>query len=341
MPTFFNSTQFNIAGTETFRLGSRQVLGLWGSNLQNVPKKLRQLYVPKDGYKFVQTDQAGAEALIVAYLCKPGNYRNLFLHGINPHVFTALHIFKDRWKQHIPLADLAAALNAPIPDLPKLAAWKNISKIIKSSDDWQPSERYYFMSKKAGHAHNYDMKAPTFVLDMLKESEGAIVMSADEGNEVLASRAKLFKEIDMWHYGVQELFLSAKNGAPVIMRNLFGYPREFGGEAKDKTFKEAYAFVPQSTVGTITNIAFTKMQEYIEQNGIKWDMLNNCHDSMLTQCPIEEEMECARIQKLFMEQELTAPKGEKFRMKSETQSGFNWAPAKEGKNPNGLRTLAL
>lgn len=334
-----------------------------------MPKKLRALYQPKPGYKFVQTDQAGAEALIVAYLCKPGNYRQLFLNGINPHVFTAAHIFKDRWKEHIPVASLAKVLSTPIPEIPALPEWKSVTKIIKSSDDWEPKMRYYFMGKKVGHAGNYDMRGPTFALDTLKESEGAIVLDIEEANRLLEDRRRLFPEIPMWHYSIQELWSHYK-GQPITLRNLFGFPRQFNDTPSDKTFKEAYAFIPQSTVGTITNIAYTLMQTYIElcdmisKNGRmehklsidhpviqaielfgwqkkQWDMLNNCHDSYLTQAPDDEAELCGRVQKFFIEQELTAPRGEKFRMKSETQWGFNWAPYKADKNPQGLQVLAL
>ena len=73
------STYYNVSGTKTFRLASKAIFGIYGTNLQNWEKSLRKLIIPDDGYKFVQVDQSGAEALVVAYLCKHGNFRDLFL----------------------------------------------------------------------------------------------------------------------------------------------------------------------------------------------------------------------------------------------------------------------
>ena len=40
-----DATQWYIAGTRTFRLGSRKVLGTWGGNLQNIEKSMREIYI--------------------------------------------------------------------------------------------------------------------------------------------------------------------------------------------------------------------------------------------------------------------------------------------------------
>ena len=51
---------------------------------------MMEIYGPKPGNIFVQPDQAGAEALVVAYLCPPGQFRSLFLNGIKPHTLMQL-----------------------------------------------------------------------------------------------------------------------------------------------------------------------------------------------------------------------------------------------------------
>src|ERR1017187_6230228 len=94
-----NSTTYKIAGTTTFRLSSSKILGKCGANLQNVEKSMRQMYIPDKGKIFVQVDQSGAEALIVSYLCEKGNFRELFLNNVKPHVFVALHVFAAIWQQ--------------------------------------------------------------------------------------------------------------------------------------------------------------------------------------------------------------------------------------------------
>ena len=102
--------------------------------------------------------------------------------------------------------------------------------------------------------------------------------------------------------------------------------------------------MPQSTVGMITRIAVTQMQEFIETTGVHWDILQDNHDSYLVQCPVEESEQCQKIMKQFIEPELTSPRGEKFKMKSEGASGFNWAPfdpKHPEKNPRGLKEVSI
>ena len=43
-----NSCTYVVAGTDTFRLGSRKILGKWGNNMQNIEKSLRKIYIPDD-----------------------------------------------------------------------------------------------------------------------------------------------------------------------------------------------------------------------------------------------------------------------------------------------------
>lgn len=69
-----SSCTYKISGTKTFRLSSSKILGHWGENLQNKEKGMRVMYIPDDGKIFVQVDQSGAEALIVAYLCRNANF---------------------------------------------------------------------------------------------------------------------------------------------------------------------------------------------------------------------------------------------------------------------------
>src|SRR5690242_10436940 len=92
-----NTTQYKIAGTKTFRLSSSKALRRWGGNLQNIEKSMREIYEPDPGKIFVQVDQSGAEALITAYCCEDGQYRELFKNGIKPHSYLGMHLFKDVW----------------------------------------------------------------------------------------------------------------------------------------------------------------------------------------------------------------------------------------------------
>lgn len=340
-----NSTAYIIAGPKTFRLASRKILGRWGGNLQNIEKGQRIIYVPDKGMKFVQVDQAGAEALVMAYCCKKGNYRRLFELGIKVHTFVAMHVFEKVWAKKMLEARLisdVADMNVremcemPIEDLPSHPMWNPLSRLIKSSDDWSLSERYYFMAKQICHSSNYGIGPYMFRMNTLDKSGGKVVIEEVEAKRLLGTYHNLFPEIQGYHRWVQECVEQNH-----MLYNLHGHPYTITHyEILDTHWKELYSWVPQSTVGEITNIAYSRMYEYIKMFNKSWDILANTHDSYLLQCPDNEIVECAKKAKEFIEQWFMSPiDGVRFQMKSEAQSGGNWSPFKQDKNPDGLQEI--
>jgi DNA polymerase I-like protein with 3'-5' exonuclease and polymerase domains len=343
-----DSTSWVISGTKTFRLGSRKILHKFGGNLQNIEKSMREIYIPDDGKIFVQTDQSGAEALIVAYLCEAGSFRQLFLHGVKPHVYVALHVFKDVWKKKmkekgitgdVPL-DIDAICKTPIQALKSNPYWRDLDLLIKDSDNWSLAERYYYLAKQTCHSSNYGIEPPTFRMNILEKSGGKIVISKEDSEHFLRTYHGLFPEIQDWHRRMRSQVEKTR-----MLYNLHGHPYTITSHVILETgWKELFAWVPQSTVGMITNIAYAKMQSFIERNKLSWDLLTNCNDSYLLQCPMAEVQECALKAKEFMEQEFESPVDSvKFRMRSETQAGMNWAPAKieQKKNLMGLKEIKV
>jgi DNA polymerase I-like protein with 3'-5' exonuclease and polymerase domains len=341
-----NSCTYKIPGTKTFRLSSAKILGQWGSNLQNIEKIIRVIYVPDQGKIFVQCDQSGAEALIVAYLCKNANFRKLFTNGIKPHVYVAIHTFKEVWKKKLhehsipisPTFDIEEYINSPIEKLKSLEDWHSLDLIIKDSDNWPLTERYYYLAKQTCHSSNYGITAPTFRMNVLEKSGGKIVISKDDAVKFIETYDRLFPEIREWHNEVRRQIEMTS-----MLFNLHGHPYTITmpvGNILESSWKEFYAWIPQSSVGEITNIAYYNLQDYIVNNNKQWDLLANTHDSYLCQCPVGEEKECATIMKRFLNQSFISPvDGAEFSMKSESQAGFNWSPAKKDYNQEGLREV--
>ena len=339
-----NSCTYKIAGTKTFRLSSSKILGKWGGNLQNVEKSLRCIYIPDPGKIFVQVDQSGAEALIVSYCCRDGNYRSLFKNNIKPHSYISMHLFKDVWPRKMREFGVGGddfyieeLIETPIPELKKNPYWASLDKLIKASDNWSLTERYYYLGKQTEHSSNYDIKAPTFRMNILEKSGGKIVITLEDAEYFLNVKHSLFPEIkEDFHANVRKQAEQTR-----MLFNLHGHPYTITNyEIQDSDWKELYAIIPQSTVGEITNIAYCRMQRFIEETNVAWDLLANTHDSYLLQCPIEEELQCALKAVEFMEQELVSPyDGTKFNMRAEAQAGFNWSPAHKDKNPDGLRAV--
>jgi hypothetical protein len=343
---------YNPAGTDTFRLGSRAVFRYkrgtesdkkgYGSNGQNWDKDQRDLVVADFGKKLGQVDQSGAEALIVSYLCRNGKFRELFLYGVKPHVFVGLHVFKDQWKKRVRNSNVIDELCLLRPSaLGQHPAFKEVKDLISDSDNWAAHERFYFIAKMICHAFNYGMKGKTFQTNVLEKSEGAIVLELKICEIFYKLYHGLFPEIQLWHYDIRQTVTNTR-----VLTNLFGEPRHFVAPLGDDLWRAAYAFIGQSTVGEITNYAITEMQEEVDNNlhrDIGFEMLQNNHDSGLFQFndnPVAEMEACKRFS-VKLNRELVSPRGEKFRMKSECQTGYNWRPFKKEYNERGLQGFKL
>ena len=369
-----NTTEYQLAGPKTFRRASRMLFGWQGSNLQNQTKYLRSMY-ESDGYDsndnkmtvklrywletgdlslfteeelstvrvFLQTDQSGAEALIVAYDCDAGDYRKLFIFKIKPHTYVALKLFPSQWKAEalahnlsIGDSDIDELYNTSIENLSKNPAWKELSLLISLSDNWSAEKRYYYLAKQTVHSANYDIQAPRFRMNILEKSEGVIVISMEQAEYFLDTYRSLFPEIPRRNQRVQQQV--EQTG---IIYNQFGFPfRVTNYNMGNEDMKKLYAWGPQSTIGEITRIAVSRFQEWIESNSAPFDILVDCHDSYLVQCPLQYVKLCKEKMEEFMNQKLKSfIDGTEYRMRSETNVGFNWGTRKKGVNDLGLDKL--
>jgi hypothetical protein len=192
---------------------------------------------------------------------------------------------------------------------------------------------------------NYDMRGNTFVTSILEETDGLVNISPKTGDRFLELHHANHPEIRRdFHNGV----VGEASANNCIIRNLFGYPIEFTGFWNDKTFREMYAAKPQSTVGCITNLAITEIMEDIFYDRIphkEWglDILQNGHDSILFQFWDDPaiEREVVIYIKPHIEREMISKYGEKFKMKSEVGTGWNWSGYDETDNPRGLKEYAF
>jgi hypothetical protein len=358
------STIYKITGTKIFRLGSAKILRQFGENVQNKDKSIRHLYL-SDGWKkdaqtiekllhylstndlsiftleeletikiLLQVDESGADALIVAFLCRAGKFRDLFIHGVKPHVYVAINIFGNQLHARSDGLGIDKLIGLSPKELKAHPNFKLADKFVKSTDDWIASERYYYIAKMICHAANYDMRGPTFALNVLQKSEGAIRLSVEQAKGYLEAYHNTFPEIRQWHNEIQTM-LNKQNS---VLFNLFNEPREFNGIWGDELFREAYAFIPASTVGQIINKAKTKIQSLIESEDLTGvDLLQNGHDSCLAQTLIGQEHYISSVMQEFINVKLRNFKGEEFSMKSEAQRGFNWGPAKKDKEGNIIK----
>ena len=303
------TTGIKIAGTKSFRLSCSKLLGIYGVNLQNPPEGLLRCIKPRSSLNtFCQVDQSGAESLVVAYESEAGLYRRLAEEGVKPHVYVALHLFIDKFRASHPRDRYWKKDPAELKSLPE---WKDLLKQIKNSG------APYKLGKMTNHARSYKMKWPTFQLSVLTQSEGKLALSNAESKDFLQIWDELFPEVLAWQDKTEATVLETRR-----LVNLFGYPRDFFGKMNDSLIREAISWVPQSSVGVITHIAYRKAWDTFPSS---WKLLGQKHDSFLCECPITDSPDCCKAMSKCIELDLTSTTGNKFKMKSEASTGLNLA----------------
>lgn len=84
---------FDPSGTRTGRLASRANIYGSGTNLQNIPPKLRRMFVADPGKVFFYVDLSQAEARVVAWLARCESLIELFTSGRDIHKENAIRFF--------------------------------------------------------------------------------------------------------------------------------------------------------------------------------------------------------------------------------------------------------
>lgn len=322
-------TDYKVAGTDSYRLSSRQLFG-FGLNAQNMESSALSMVSIEHTHPdwvFVQPDQSGAEALIVAYLAKPGRYRRLFQCGIKPHNYICAHIFAERFNSQ----KFFGAEPETLVDNPE---WSAVVKAIALSA--QNGGREYDLSKRVMHGWSYMMGANTFLSNLLVETDGELAMTKEEAEIFLSTPAKLFPEVVEWQ---QEVYIEAVTKR--VLYNLLGYPLTCMKKPSSSYQRELVSVIPQSTVGCITHAGIKTVWDLARKEKLPWYILSNKHDSFMVMCPASEARECAKVSSNAMKLTLTGRDGVQFQMKSEVQVGRNWGKYHPEKNPQGMKEIKV
>lgn len=139
------------------------------------------------------------------------------------------------------------------------------------------------LGKKSGHGANYSMGVQTFVESCLKELD--LVITDEFGRRVLEAYHTLFPGIRLWHEEIRQQVRTFRK-----LENPFGRVRFFYGRMEDKTYREAYAYRPQSTVPDITNFLILKLARMRELGDLDFHFHLQCHDSVTVSCANEGEV---------------------------------------------------
>jgi DNA polymerase-1 len=294
-------TSFNIAGTTTFRLASSlSDFGGTGTNLQNIERRLRRVFIPDEGFKFANIDLEQADARNVGAIIA-----TLF------HEYTFLDACESG-DLHTQVCKLAW-YELPWTGEPKRD--REIADQIAYRD-----LTYRDLSKKLGHGTNYYGKPVTMSRHTKLPQD--IIKSF---------QSKYFGAfpIARWHDWVRAEL--AKNGT---LTTLYGRRRHFFGRRNDdSTLREAIAYCPQSMTADQINIAMLNIWRHTPPSDVH--LLIQVHDSILLQYRESKEAELLPLIKSLMGAPLRLPNERIFDVPHEIKVGWNWADATPD-NPQGL-----
>ena len=265
-------TSYQIVGTETGRTSTKvlkppvrpEPIGLAFQTLtthSELGADILSMFIPDPGYVYLECDFSQAEARVVDLLAE--DYEGLEEYGkIDKHLKTARII-------------LGLA-----PDYP-------LSK--------KSPER--ILGKTTRHAGSYDMG----------KNRAMVTINTDAkkyGVDIRVSEWRAGQYLERFHEAnprIRSVFhVEVQNGLARggrTLTNPFGRKRIFGGRWGDRLFKEAYAFIPQSTVGDALKRAMLHVKQEIPDARIVMEK----HDSMGLLVPVNEVELYARIIRYGME----------------------------------------
>jgi hypothetical protein len=215
-------SSYNVAGTTTGRRSSKKHVFGFGNNAQNFPSHgeeaavYKRCLVARPEHIFLFVDQIQAEEWPVSALAQNHEALRDLREGVDRHKKLAAQVF------NIPLIT--------VTDL----------------------QRY--LGKKIRHARNYGMRGQTMSDSLAKE--GYAIPTA-----TCQHLLDLVGKIDPNVEGVFHSYVERELYSSRILLTPFGRERQFFGlragdnGGNQKVFREAYSFIPQSTVGDNTGFA--------------------------------------------------------------------------------------
>jgi len=226
----------------------------------DVGSDLREMLIPDENYIFIEPDLSQAEARVVAVLARDEKLLKMFTFGVDIHSVTKAWIDG----KSIPLLDAFFLVQCEV-EAARLAKELNAALRVFTTDEQRQQ------GKKFRHAGHYDMG----------KHEASIQVGIPElvAGRILQVFHKTNPNIkQVFHREVQE-FLAKNNRT---LKSPHGRVRQFLNKWGDELFKEAYAQIPQATVSDQVKFAMIR----IEQRAPWLEILEESHDSFLSQCPL-------------------------------------------------------
>jgi len=297
-------TDYQIAGTKIGRFASSMDDDGEGTNMQNINKALRPIFVADPGYKMCNMDLEQADSRNVGALCW-----NL-LHDKDERMASA-------YLDACEAGDLHTVVTKMVrKDLP----WGTAPDREIADRPFYRDKSYRDGSKALGHATNFLGQPPTIAMQtkvpiqMVKEFQPAYFGA--------------FPAIPLWH---ENTFWQIKNMG--FLQNLFGRRRFFWGRPTEgETKRQAVAYEPASMTADEANLGLLKLWQ-----GNKVQLLAQGHDAILFQYPEGQEDEIIEWAKATLPTTISLARGRDFTVPTDCAVGWNWGYYDADTNPDGLR----
>ena len=131
----------------------------------------------------------------------------------------------------------------------------------------------------------------------------------------------MFPNIKNWHKEVEQQLRRFK-----LLETPWGRKRMFFGRWNDDLIRAGVAYVPQSTVGDLLNLALVKMWYAMP---LGWELLLQNHDAVLCQVPTETNpMHIYKFFHHYMELPITI-NAKRFIIPVDIKVGSNWGNLKK------------
>lgn len=298
---------FSLAGTKTGRLSSSFSDSGTGTNLQNVDRNLRDIFVADPGKVLVNVDIQQGDSRNVGVLCW-----EYFFESHGPEFAGAyldacesgdLHTFVCRmgWPE--------------LPWVDDLSQCKSIAKKI-----WYRDKSYRDGAKILGHGSNFGGKPGT----MSGHTKTPVRQIASFQTNYFAA----FPCIPAMQEHTAHLLRTQG-----FITHPLGRRRYFWGRHEDPTvINSAIAFSPQGMTGEEINLAMLNLWR-----DPRFELLIQVHDSILFQIDENLVNELVPVALDLLAIEIPLVGGRVFKVAFDAEVGWNWGKYSSETNPHGLR----
>ena len=278
---------FNVAATETGRWSSSKNAFGGGTNFQNLNQDMRMMLISDPGMKICTVDLSQAESFAVGYYSDDEAYINACKSG-DLHTSTCRLIW---------------------PKLPWTGDIKK-DKLVAEKPYYRHMS-YRDAAKRGGHLTNY--------LGSAFQLGRSLRITNAAAEEFQANYFAAYPGISRWHHWIaQQLSSSA------TLTTIFGRRRQFLGRSTDKhTIREAIAYLPQSTVVEVANLALYRIWRKYDLGIGRCNILGEVHDEDVLQYH-EGDHEFPFLVAEELKIPLRFPSGKVMTIPSDVKVGYVW-----------------